>query len=82
MSIALVLTLCTATACNSYTIDSAPEWKRPVDCVPALVVESDYMARVWKNPKRLTAYVAQFDAIEPVAMLVDYDYTCEVVVTK
>lgn len=76
-SIALILTLCTSMGCNSYNIDSPEEWKQPIDCQEALVVESAYMARIWNSQSRLQAYLGQWDAVEPAHMLVDYDYSCE-----
>lgn len=77
MAIELVLTLCTAMGCNAYAIDTQAEWQKPADCREALVVESSYMGRIWNDTRRLEAYIAQFEAREPVNMLVDYDYTCE-----
>lgn len=73
-SFALVLTLCIAAKCNSYQIDG-PLPKE--ECVSALVVESDYLARIWGDDSRVAGYVAPFAVQEAVGQLTDYDYTCE-----
>lgn len=72
-SLALVLTLCVAAKCNSYVIDTVPA----TECQSALVVESDFMARIWHDASRLAGYVAPFAVQEAVGQLTDYDYTCE-----
>lgn len=71
---AVILTLCTYAACNGYIVDHATTHD---DCMTNLVAQSERFADVWHNDKELTKYLSQFNVVEDVTLLTDYDYTCE-----
>lgn len=74
----LLLTLCTLSSCDSYTIAQDDEWTTQAPCQVILEKESDFLAESWKQSFGGTMkYLARFDIKTYPALLTDYDYTCE-----
>lgn len=73
---AVILTLCTYASCNAYYVDKADTM---ADCQTNLVSQSDKMSSVWmlNNNKALAKHLKQFNIVEKVNMIQEYDYTCE-----
>lgn len=73
---AVILTLCTYASCNGYYVDKGDTM---AECQTNLVTHSDKMAKVWalNDNKELDKYLKQFNIVENVRMIQEYDYTCE-----
>lgn len=74
MVFATILSLCTYASCNDYFIDSASTM---ADCQTNTFMHGEVIATVWPNDEALAAVLAQFEIVEPVKMLNDYDLKCE-----
>ena len=73
---AVILTLCTYASCNAYYVDSGATM---AECQTNLVTHSDKMSDVWmlNDNKALAKHLKQFNIVENVKMIQEYDYTCE-----
>lgn len=80
MIFATVLSLClTSNPCDDYIVDVATT---QTDCLDNLISHSTRMANVWRDDKKLTAFLKEFHIVVPVSQLDDYDYTCQPVADK
>lgn len=73
---AVILSLCTYASCNAYYVDKADTM---ADCQTNLVSQSDKMSDVWllNDNKALAKHLKQFNIVENVKMIQEYDYVCE-----